>query len=282
MKTVKFLQIFLIGFIASGIVFAGTTYGAKAQITHKTVINNNAKLMKLYIKILNKVGNNHKAAVEIEKKLNISPAGLKLYMKKGAGLGDAVFVKLIEDNTNAIDKTNIKNFIKEYLADNNTISQLNGNEVNVKNVIKEMNGVVNLKVVNEVYRTETGVTVDHTLSLAVNTQNTTHNLKLENYMTNENGNVYKNQTMQNQINQVNNTQHQINQVNNTQHQINQVNNTQQQIQQTNNTQQQMQQMNNTQQQIQQTNNTQQQMQQMNNTQQQIQQTNNMQQQMMGR
>ncbi len=279
MKAIKFLKVFLIGFIALGVgsaglvsVFAGASYGASTQITHKTVINNDAKLIKLYIKILNKVGNNKQAAIGIEKNLQVSPSGLKLYMKKGMGVGDAVFIKLIKDNTNAVNKADVKNFIKEYLTGNNTLSQLNGNEVNVKNVIKEMNGVVNLKVVNEVYKTETGVTVGHTLSLAVNTQNATHNLKLENYMTNENGNVYKTHTLQNQINQVNNTQRQINQVNNTQRQINQVNNTQQQ----------MQQMNNTQQQIQQTNNMQQQMQQMNNTQQQIQQTNNMQQQMMGR
>ncbi|MCL4497933.1 MAG: hypothetical protein M1412_04800 [Deltaproteobacteria bacterium] len=259
MKTVKFLKIFSIGFIVLAIgiaglasVFAGASYGAQAQITHKTVINNNAKLIKSYIKILNKVGNNKQAVLEIEKKLQISPAGLKLYMKKGMGVGDAVFIKLIEDNTNAVNKADAKNFIKEYLTDNNTLSRLNGNEVNVKNVIKEMNGTVNLKVVNEVYKTETGVTVDHALSLAVNTPNTTHNLQLENYTANKNGSVYQTHTLQNQMNQVNNTQRQINQVNNTQRQINQVNNTQQQ------------------------------MQQMNNTQQQIQQTNNMQQQMMGR
>ena len=281
MKTIKFLKLFSICFIVLAIgisglasVFAGASYGASTQITHKTIINNNAKLIKLYIKILNKVGNNKRAVLEIEKNLQVSPAGLKLYMKmkKGMGVGDAVFIKLIEDNTNAVNKTDAKNFIKEYLTDNNTLSQFNGNEVNVKNIIKEMNGTVNLKVVNEVYKTETGVTVDHTLSLAVNTPNTTHNLQLENYMANKNGNVYKTHTLQNQMNQVNNTQRQMNQVNNTQRQMNQVNNTQRQMNQVNNTQQQMQQMNNTQQQ----------MNQVNNTQQQIQQTNNMQQQMMGR
>jgi hypothetical protein len=266
MKAIKFLKVFLIGFIVLGVgsaglasVFAGASYGASTQITRKTVINNDAKLIKLYIKILNKVGNNKQAALEIEKNLQVSPSGLKLYMKKGMGVGDAVFIKLIEDNTNAVNKADVKNFIKGYLTGNNTLSQLNGNEVNVKNVIKEMNGVVNLKVVNEVYKTETSVTVDHTLSLAVNTPNTTHNLKLENYMTNENGNVYKTHTLQNQMNQVNNTQNQMNQVNNTQNQMNQVNNTQRQMNQVNNTQQQMQQMNNTQQQIKQTNNMQQQM-----------------------
>ncbi len=279
MKAIKFLKVFLIGFIVLGVgsavlasVFAGASYGASTQITHKTVINNDAKLIKLYIKILNKVGNNKQAALEIEKRLLVSPSALKLYMKKGMGVGNAVFIKLVEDNTNSVNKTDVKNFIKKYLMDNNTISQLNGNDVNVKNVIKEMNGAVNLKVVNEVYKTETGVTVDHALSLEVNTPNTTHSLKLGNYMTNENGNVYKTHILQNQMNQVNNTQRQMNQVNNTQRQMQQMNNTQQQMQQMNNTQQQMQQMNNTQQQ----------MQQMNNTQQQIQQTNNMQQQMMGR
>ncbi len=246
MKAIKFLKFFLIGFIVLGVgsailasVFAGASYGASTQITHKTVINNDSKLIKLYIKILNKVGNNKQAALEIEKNLQVNPSGLKLYMKKGMGVGNAVFIKLIEDNTNAVNKADVKNFIKEYLTGNNTLSQLNGNEVNVKNVIKEMNGVVNLKVVNEVYKTETGVTVSHTLSLAVNTPNAAHNLKLENYMTNDNGNVYKTHTLQNQMNQVNNTQRQINQVNNTQQQMQQMNNTQHQIQQTNNMQQQM-------------------------------------------
>ncbi len=248
MKTTKFLKFFSIGFIALAIgifglasVFPGASYGASTQITHKTVINSNAKLIKLYIKILNKVGNNKQAVLEIEKNLQVSPAGLKLYMnmKKGMGVGNAVFIKLIKDNTNAINRADTKNFIKEYLADNDTLSQLNGNEVNVKNVIKEMNGTVNLKVVNEVYKTETGVTVDHTLSLAVNTPNTTHNLQLENYTANKNGRVYQTHILQNQMSQVNNMQNQMSQVNNTQRQINQVNNTQQQIQQTNNMQQQM-------------------------------------------
>ena len=246
MKAIKFLKVFLIGFIVLGVgsavlasVFAGASYGASTQITHKTVINNDAKLIKLYIKILNKVGNNKQAALEIEKRLLVSPSALKLYMKKGMGVGNAVFIKLVEDNTNSVNKTDVKNFIKKYLMDNNTISQLNGNDVNVKNVIKEMNGAVNLKVVNEVYKTETGVTVDHALSLEVNTPNTTHSLKLGNYMTNENGNVYKTHILQNQMNQVNNTQRQMNQVNNTQRQMQQMNNTQQQIQQTNNMQQQM-------------------------------------------
>ena len=51
MKTVNFFKIFSICFIVLGVsivglasVFAGTTYGASTQITHKTVINNNAQM----------------------------------------------------------------------------------------------------------------------------------------------------------------------------------------------------------------------------------------------
>ena len=256
MKAIGFLKFFLIGFIALGVstaVFAflsaGMSYGANAQITHKTTVENNGTIIKAYIKILNKVGNNEKAVADVENSIGINNAGLKPYMKKG-GFGDAVFLKLIADN--ALNKTAVKHLINVYTENNIAVYQLNGNNVNVKNVTEEMNKVCSLKVVNEVYRTATGVTVSHTLSLALNTPAATHNLKLENYMANEKGNVYKTHILQNQINEVNNTQRQINQVNNTQRQMQQMNNTQQQ------------------------------MQQMTNTQQQIQQTNNMQQQMMGR
>ena len=256
MKTIGFLKFFLIGFIALGVSAAGfaflsvgMSYGANAQITHKTTVENNGNLIKAYIKILNKVGNNEKAVADVENSIGVNNTGLKPYMKKG-GFGVAVFLKLIADN--ALNKTAVKHLINVYTENNNAVYQLNGNDVNVKNVTEEMNKVCNLKVVNEVYRTATGVTVSHTLYLAVNTPAATHNLKLENYMTNENGNVYKTHTLQNQINQVN-------EVNNTQRQINQVNNTQRQMQQMNNVQQQMQQMTNTQRQIQQTNNMQQQM-----------------------
>ena len=287
MKTIRFLKFFLIGFIALGVSAAGfaflslgVSYGANAQITHKTTVENNGNLIKVLIKILNKAGNNEKAVADVESSIGVNNAGLKPYMKKG-GFGDAVFLKLVADN--ALNKTAVKHLINVYTENNNAVYRLNGNDVNVKNVIEEMNKVCNLKVVNEVYRTATGVTVSHTLSLAVNAPATTHNLKLENYMTNEKGNVYKTHTLQNQINQVNNnTQQQIQQTNNTQRQMQQMTNTQQQMQQMTNTQRQMQQMTNTQRQMQQMTNTQRQMQQMTNTQQQIQQTNNMQQQMMGR
>ena len=253
MKTIGFLKFFLIGFISLGVsaaVFAflsaGMSYGANAQITHKTTVENNGNLIKAYIKILNKVGNNQKAVTDVENSIGVNNAGLKPYMKKG-GFGDAVFLKLIADN--ALNKTAVEHLINVYAENNNAVYRLNGNDVNVKNVTEEINKVCNLKVVKEVYRTATGVTVSHTLYLAVNTSAATHNLKLENYMTNEKGNVYKTHTLQNRMNEVNNTQRQINQVNNTQRQMQQMTNTQQQMQQMTNTQQQIQQTNNIQQQM---------------------------------
>ncbi len=217
MKTVKFLQILLMGFIVSGIVFVGTSYGTPTKVTHKMMIKHNAKLklmkLKLYIKILNKVGSNKEATMEVAKKFNMNPMQFESYMKKNIKLGDAVFIKMIKDST--INKTKMKSFIKEYLKNDNAIYRLNGNETKVKNMIKEMSNAVKLKVVNEVYKAETGVTVDHALSLAVNAVNMTG--------------TYMAHSMQSRMGQVNTTQRQINQVNTTQRQINQVNTTQRQI-----------------------------------------------------
>ncbi|MFW0883468.1 hypothetical protein ACMCNP_00150, partial [Candidatus Acidulodesulfobacterium sp. H_13] len=247
MKTVKFLQILFMGLIVSGIVFVGTSYGTPTKVTHKMMIKHNAKLklmkLKLYIKILNKVGSNKEAAMKVAKKFNMNPMQFKSYMKKNIKLGDAVFIKMIKDN--AVNKTKIKNFIKEYLKNDNAIYRLNGNETKVKNMIKEMSSAVKLKVVNEVYKAETGVTVDHTLSLTVDTVNGNSNLRLENHM----AGTYMTHSMQSRMGQVNTTQRQINQVNTTQRQINQVNTTQRQINQVNTTQRQINQVNTTQRQI---------------------------------
>ncbi len=236
--------------VIMGIAFTGnSSYGAAAKISQK-----DAELIKVYVKILNKVGNNKKVYPAIEKNLGITQSALNNYMNKSASLGDAVFLKIIEKN--AVNQTEVENFVNKYSANKNMIGQLNDNSFNVKNVIKEMNNVVKLKVVNEVYRTATGVSVDHELSLAVNTPNNSHNLTVKNYMTNQTGNVYQNHEIINQtqntnknIQQINSNQQQLEQINNTQRQINQVNNTQRQLQQINNTQQQLQQINNTQRQM---------------------------------
>ncbi len=232
MKTSKLLQIFSIsviafGMILAGFAFIGTSYGAGVQTAHSIIAKKNAELVKLYVKILNKVGHSSKAAMEVEKRFDMSPAQVKLYAEKGMGLGDAVFIKMVKEN--AENNMNTKAFTRAYLMQGDAISQLKNGEVRMKNIITEMGNAVKLKVVNEAYKTETGVSVDHVLSLSVNGPN----VKLENYATNK-GSINMTNPMQNKTMRMNAAQRQINQVDNTQRQMKQMSNIQHQIQQNNN------------------------------------------------